>query len=98
MVEFLIPINEVKINSIAFHMQFPLKTSQYTESNTIFLLLLGNDHVRSLGLSSEFQPQLAYHSSAILASALDTLTLPWRSYNGSAPISSLITELNRYGR
>ena len=78
-------------------MQSLLKTSQYTESNTIFLVL-GNDHVRSLGLSSEFQPQLAYHSSAILASALDTLTLPWRSYNGSAPISSLITELNRYGR
>jgi len=66
--------------------------------DTFPIMKTGNDHVRSLGLSSEFQPQLAYHSSSILASALDTLTLPWRSYNGSAPISSLITELNRGGR
>ena len=63
--------------------------------DTFPIMKTGNDHVRSLGLSSEYQPQLAYHSSAVLASALDTLTLPWRSYNGSAPISSLVTELNR---
>lgn len=67
--------------------------------DTFPLLKTGSDHVRQFGSTGGgYQPQLSYHSSALIAGTLDTLTLPWRSYNGSAPMASLIHELNRGGR
>ena len=45
-----------------------------------------------------FQPSLAYHTSAILASSLDTATLPYRVAEEPISLSVLTEALGNLGR
>lgn len=45
-----------------------------------------------------YQPQNHYHTSAILASAIDTVTLPWRSRRNKIDMSEVLNQLNLNGR
>ena len=45
-----------------------------------------------------YQPQNHYHTSAILASAIDTVTLPWRSRRNKIDMSEVLSQLNLNGR
>lgn len=46
----------------------------------------------------QFNPELHYHSSAILAAGLDTLTLPWRSRSATTSVHDVIWPLGSSGR
>jgi hypothetical protein len=46
----------------------------------------------------KYQPQLHYHTSAILASAIDTVTLPWRSRRNKIDMAEILNKLNVNGR
>ena len=49
--------------------------------------------------SFNYRADLHYHTSAVLALGLDTLTLPWRSLNGPyASPGEVVDGLNSYGR
>ena len=45
-----------------------------------------------------YHPQNLYHTSAILAAAIDTMTLPWRSYRNRKGMGEIVNKLNLYGR
>eukprot|EP00095_Tigriopus_kingsejongensis_P009981 maker-scaffold17_size721972-snap-gene-6.24 protein:Tk09981 transcript:maker-scaffold17_size721972-snap-gene-6.24-mRNA-1 annotation:"unknown" len=48
--------------------------------------------------SIQYKPNLMYHSSAIVASVLDSLTLPWRANEKPTRIYDVVNGLNGYGR
>ena len=45
-----------------------------------------------------YQPQNRYHTSAILAAAVDTITLPWRSRKNRIDMTEILSKLNMNGR
>jgi len=55
------------------------------------------DNFRQLPFS-KYQPQSHYHTSAILASAIDTMTLPWRSRRNKIDMAEIASKLNINGR
>jgi len=46
----------------------------------------------------EYRPELPYHSSAVLAAALDTITLPWRRKRDRLPLYEVTGHLAAHGR
>ena len=47
---------------------------------------------------SLYKPESHYHTSAILASAIDTMTLPWRSRRNKIDMTEISSKLNLNGR
>ena len=45
-----------------------------------------------------YQPKLRYHTSAVLASAIDMVTLPWRSRINRVDMTEVVNKLNVHGR
>ena len=45
-----------------------------------------------------YQPKFRYHTSAVLASAIDMVTLPWRSRNNRVDMTEVVNKLNVHGR
>ncbi|XP_037080389.1 protein misato homolog 1-like isoform X2 [Pollicipes pollicipes] len=46
----------------------------------------------------EYKPELPYHSGAVLAAALDTITLPWRRKRDPVPLYEVTSSLSYGGR
>ncbi|XP_033634829.1 protein misato homolog 1-like [Asterias rubens] len=81
-----------------------LSFDKLSEQSSLFLpLSLASSLWRKVGLPVKFQnvhykPSLAYHTSAILASSLDTATLPYRVAEEPISLSVLTEALGNLGR
>ncbi|KAI4466956.1 mitochondrial distribution regulator misato [Holotrichia oblita] len=81
-----------------------LSFTDLAESSSLFVpLCTSKDGWRQPGLKREFNhvqynDKLMYHTSAILASALDTITLKYRLREGHYSLSDLCADLNLHNR